>query len=116
MNISTIVLFFFLSLSLSQIHCWDDGTPIEETLRALNDLIVCGKIHYIGVSNVTGWQFQKIIDTCHHLGLNQIVSNQVGNAMERNANKGRVIIFCLTILRIVYSENDCDSNYVCFAQ
>lgn len=36
-----------------------------------------GKVHYIGVSNVTGWQFQKIIDTSHYLGLNQIISNQV---------------------------------------
>lgn len=60
-----------------QTHCWDDGTPLEETLRALNDLVQCGKVHYIGVSNVTGWQFQKIIETCRHLGLNQIVSNQV---------------------------------------
>ena len=60
-----------------QIHCWDDGTPLEETLRALNDLVVCGKVRYVGVSNVTGWQFQKIIDMSRELGLNQIVSNQV---------------------------------------
>ena len=60
-----------------QIHCWDDGTPLEETLRALNDLVQCGKVHYIGVSNVTGWQFQRIIDMGRELGLHKIVSNQV---------------------------------------
>lgn len=60
-----------------QTHCWDDGTPIEETLMALNDLVKCGKIRYIGVSNVTGWQFQKILDTSQRLGLNKIISNQV---------------------------------------
>ncbi|CAI7994467.1 1-deoxyxylulose-5-phosphate synthase YajO [Geodia barretti] len=63
-------------IDLYQVHCWDDGTPLEETLRALNDLVVCGKVRYVGVSNVTGWQFQKIIDMGRQLGLNQIVSNQ----------------------------------------
>jgi aryl-alcohol dehydrogenase-like predicted oxidoreductase len=63
-------------IDLYQIHCWDDGTPLEETLRVLNDLVVCGKVRYVGVSNVTGWQFQKIIDMSRELGLNQIVSNQ----------------------------------------
>ena len=38
---------------------------------------MCGKVRYVGVSNVTGWQFQKIIDMGRQLGLNQIVSNQV---------------------------------------
>ena len=46
-------------------------------MKALNDLVVCGKVHYIGVSNVTGWQFQRIIDLCRERGYNQIVSNQV---------------------------------------
>jgi aryl-alcohol dehydrogenase-like predicted oxidoreductase len=63
-------------IDLYQIHCWDDGTPLEETLRALNDLVVSGKVRYVGVSNVTGWQFQRIVDMSRELGLNQIVSNQ----------------------------------------
>ena len=46
-------------------------------MKALNDLVECGKVHYIGVSNVTGWQFQRIIDLCREKGYNQIVSNQV---------------------------------------
>lgn len=61
-----------------QTHCWDDGTPIEETLRALHDLVCSGKIRYVGVSNVTGWQFQKIIETCRRMNFSQIISNQVG--------------------------------------
>lgn len=59
-------------------HCWDDGTPLEETMRALNDLVRSGKVHYIGVSNVVGWQFQRIVDMSRELGLERIVSNQVG--------------------------------------
>lgn len=63
-------------IDLYQTHCWDDGTPVEETLRALRDLQACGKIHYVGVSNVTGWQFQKMVDTAKEVGLTGIVSNQ----------------------------------------
>ena len=46
-------------------------------MKALNDLVQSGKIHYIGVSNVTGWQFQRIIDLSREKGYTQIVSNQV---------------------------------------
>lgn len=69
---------YFLHLYFSQMHCWDDGTPLEETMRALNDLVRSGKVHYIGVSNVVGWQFQRIVDMSRELGLERIVSNQVG--------------------------------------
>ena len=58
-------------------HCWDDGTPVEETLRALHDLVTSGKIHYIGLSNATGWQFQKMVDRARDMGLTNIVSIQV---------------------------------------
>ena len=73
-----------------QTHCWDEGTPIEETLRALHDLVCSGKIRYVGVSNVTGWQFQKIIDTCRQMNFSQIVSNQVsaGRVVEK-----RILLF-----------------------
>ena len=40
-------------------HQPDSGTPIEETLRALDDLVRAGKIRYIGCSNFTGWQIAK---------------------------------------------------------
>lgn len=60
-----------------QTHCWDDGVPLEETLRTLDDLVRVGKIRYVGVSNVTGWQLQKLVDTTQRLGLNPIISLQV---------------------------------------
>src|SRR5699024_2895108 len=41
------------------IHRWDYGTPIEETMQALNDLVRAGKVLYIGASNMFAWQFQK---------------------------------------------------------
>jgi aryl-alcohol dehydrogenase-like predicted oxidoreductase len=44
------------SISLYQIHHPDPRTPIEETLRALDDLVRSGKVRYVGYSNVAGWQ------------------------------------------------------------
>ena len=41
------------------IHRWDYETPIEETMRALDDLVRAGKVYYIGASNMFAWQFQK---------------------------------------------------------
>jgi len=49
-------------IDLYQVHCWDPGTPLEETLSTLNDLVRQGLVRYLGVSNFTGWQLQKAID------------------------------------------------------
>ncbi len=46
-------------VDLYQIHRWDDETPIEETMEALNDLVRAGKVRYIGASSMYAWQFAK---------------------------------------------------------
>ena len=51
------------AIDLYQVHAWDPWTPIEETLRALDDAVSAGKILYVGLSNFTGWQVQKAVDT-----------------------------------------------------
>lgn len=56
-------------VDLMQMHVWDAGTPVEETIRALDDLQRAGKIRYWGWSNTTGWQLQLIVDTCRRLGI-----------------------------------------------
>ncbi|XP_046573745.1 1-deoxyxylulose-5-phosphate synthase YajO-like [Haliotis rubra] len=63
-------------VDLYQMHCWDDGTPIEETLRTFHDLVRCGKVLYVGASNVVGWQLQKIACTTDKLGINPFISLQ----------------------------------------
>jgi aryl-alcohol dehydrogenase-like predicted oxidoreductase len=40
-----------------QTHLWDDATPIEETLRTLDDLVRCGKVRYTGACNLVGLFF-----------------------------------------------------------
>lgn len=48
-------------LDLYQMHCWDASTPLEETLRALDDLVRAGKVRYIGASNYTPSQLTRAL-------------------------------------------------------
>ncbi|MFP4067401.1 MAG: aldo/keto reductase, partial [Spirochaetaceae bacterium] len=43
-------------LDLYQVHAWDSNTPLEETIRALDDLVRQGKVRYVGLSNYLSWQ------------------------------------------------------------
>jgi len=63
-------------IDLYQIHTPDPETPIEETLRALEDLMRDGKILYYGASNLAAWQAVDAAWTAHHLGLAGYVSVQ----------------------------------------
>jgi aryl-alcohol dehydrogenase-like predicted oxidoreductase len=55
-------------IDLYQLHRWDPGTPLEETLATLDSLVTSGKVRYVGVSNFLGWQLQKAIDISRHMG------------------------------------------------
>jgi aryl-alcohol dehydrogenase-like predicted oxidoreductase len=55
-------------VDLYQVHCWDRGTELEETLETLDSLVKAGKVRYIGASNYTGWQLQKALDIQHARG------------------------------------------------
>ena len=48
-------------VDLYQIHRWDYGVPIEETLEALHDVVKAGKARYIGASSMHAWQFAKAL-------------------------------------------------------
>ncbi|WP_247000724.1 aldo/keto reductase [Halosolutus gelatinilyticus] len=50
-------------LDLYYIHRWDEGTPIEETLATLTDLVREGKVHYLGASTMAAWQLTKALWT-----------------------------------------------------
>jgi aryl-alcohol dehydrogenase-like predicted oxidoreductase len=50
-------------------HAFDALTPVDETLRALDDLLSSGKISYIGASNFSGWQVMKALATSEKYGL-----------------------------------------------
>ncbi len=63
-------------IDLYQLHQYDATTPIEETLRALDDLIRQGKVRYIGCSNAPAWRVVEAQWTAKHLGLNALISCQ----------------------------------------
>ncbi len=63
-------------IDLYQMHQTDPRTPIEETLRALDDLVRQGKVRYIGCSNYAAWQVVEAAWTARAHGLNPFVSHQ----------------------------------------
>ena len=63
-------------VDLYQIHRWDDNTPIEETMEALNDVVRSGKARYIGASAMFAWQFQSGLHVSEKHGWARFVSMQ----------------------------------------
>jgi aryl-alcohol dehydrogenase-like predicted oxidoreductase len=64
------------TIDLYQLHSFDPLTPLEETLRFLDDAVRAGKIHYVGLSNFTGWQLQRAVDVAEFRGLARPVTLQ----------------------------------------
>jgi aryl-alcohol dehydrogenase-like predicted oxidoreductase len=79
---------------LYQIHAPDRNTPIEETLRALDDLIRQGKVRYIGTSNFAAWHACEAEWAAKSLNVNSFVSEQPHyNILKRGVEK-ELIPFC----------------------
>ena len=63
-------------IDLYQMHKPDPTTPIEETLRGLDDLVKAGKVRYIGCSNFAGWELSEALWTSRANNLNSFVTVQ----------------------------------------
>jgi aryl-alcohol dehydrogenase-like predicted oxidoreductase len=63
-------------IDLYQVHSFDGRTPLEETLRALDDLVRQGKVRYVGASNFTGWQLMKALAISDAQNLERFVTLQ----------------------------------------
>jgi 1-deoxyxylulose-5-phosphate synthase len=63
-------------VDLYQIHRWDNETPIEETLDALDDVVRAGKARYIGASSMFAWQFAKALHVSDSRGWSRFVTMQ----------------------------------------
>jgi len=63
-------------IDLYQIHGFDPQTPLEETLEALDSLVKCGKVRYIGCSNLAAWQLMKALGISAQQHLSRFVSLQ----------------------------------------
>ncbi|MFI1102058.1 aldo/keto reductase [Streptomyces melanogenes] len=64
-------------IDLFQLHAFDAGTPIEEVMSTLDDLVRAGKIRYTGVSNFSGWQLMKSQATADRYGYQRYAAHQV---------------------------------------
>ncbi len=76
-------------IDLYQIHGFDPLTPIEETVRALDDLVRQGHVRYVGVSNWAAWQIMKALGIADHRGWARFASLQAyytiaGRDLERD--------------------------------
>jgi aryl-alcohol dehydrogenase-like predicted oxidoreductase len=64
-------------IDLYQVHGWDSNTPLEETLRTLDDVVRQGKVRYIGFSNFMSWQAATAVMLQEQLGLEKFVTAQM---------------------------------------
>lgn len=82
-------------VDLYQIHRWDDETPIEETLEALNDVVRAGKARYIGASSMYAWQFAKALYLADQHGWVRFVSMQNHYNMVYREEEREMIPLCI---------------------
>lgn len=81
-------------IDLYQIHRFDDTTPIEETLRALDDLVRSGKVRYIGASNFAAWQLARANTMAELRGWSPFASVQNHYHMFERDQEREIIPYC----------------------
>jgi aryl-alcohol dehydrogenase-like predicted oxidoreductase len=78
-------------IDLYQLHRQDPDTPLEETLRALDDLVRQGKVRYLGVSTTPAWKVAAMQWTARHHGLNPLVACELEySVLVRDAEREHV--------------------------
>ena len=82
-------------VDLYQLHAWDPHTPLEETLRFLDDAVRAGKIGYPGLSNFTGWQLQRAVDVAGHQHLAVPVTLQPAYSLLVRGIEHEIVPACL---------------------
>lgn len=81
-------------IDLYQVHRWDPATPIEETMRALDNLVQSGKVRYVGCSNYTGLQIIASQSTAWRLGTVPFVSCQSQYSLVSRGVEDEVLPTC----------------------
>jgi aryl-alcohol dehydrogenase-like predicted oxidoreductase len=81
-------------LDLYQCHRFDDETPLDETLRALDDLVRQGKVLYVGVSEWAAGQIADALRLADDLGLDRVVSNQPEYSILQRRIEAEVLPLC----------------------
>jgi aryl-alcohol dehydrogenase-like predicted oxidoreductase len=82
-------------IDLYWMHCWDPHTPIEETMRALDDLVAAGKIRYIGFSDTPAWKVMEAQMTAKFRGWAPLVALQLEYSLLERTIEGELIPLAL---------------------
>jgi 1-deoxyxylulose-5-phosphate synthase len=83
-------------VDLYQIHRWDNETPIEETMDALDAVVRAGKARYIGASSMFAWQFSKAQYTAQMAGWTNFISMQNHYNLVYREEEREMIPLCLS--------------------
>src|SRR5450755_3557656 len=81
-------------VDLLQAHRYDFATPLEETLRAFDDLVRQGKVHYIGVSEWTAEQIGDALRLADEMGFDRIISNQPQYSLLWRVIEAEIVPLC----------------------
>ncbi|WP_244273988.1 aldo/keto reductase [Geodermatophilus obscurus] len=82
-------------VDLYQLHAWDPLTPLEESLRFLDDAVSAGKVGYPGLSNFTGWQLQRAVDVAGRDHLTVPVTLQPNYSLLARGVEAEIVPACL---------------------
>lgn len=82
-------------VDLYQIHTFDPATPLEETLRALDDFVSSGKVRYIGASNYAAWELMKALGISERRGFERFVCTQASYSLADRTPEAELIPMCL---------------------
>ncbi len=81
-------------IDLYQVHWWDENTPLDETLRALDDLVRQGKVLYIGCSNFAAWQLCKSLWLSDKNNWARFETNQVRYSLLDRSIESELVPLC----------------------
>jgi aryl-alcohol dehydrogenase-like predicted oxidoreductase len=82
-------------IDLYQVHNFDPSSPLEETLRALDDLVRDGKVRYIGASNYSGWQLMKALAVSEKQNLEKFITLQSFYSLIARDLENELVPLCL---------------------
>lgn len=82
-------------MDLYQIHTFDPYTPLEETLRTLDDLISAGKVRYIGASNYAAWELMKALGISEARHFAKYISIQCSYSLADRTPEAELLPLCL---------------------
>ncbi|OMF28720.1 aldo/keto reductase [Paenibacillus sp. FSL H8-0259] len=82
-------------VDLYQIHTFDPYTPLEETLRTLDDMISAGKVRYVGASNYAAWELMKALGISEARSWAKYVSIQCSYSLADRTSEAELLPLCL---------------------